>query len=329
MKIIRDENNDWKEKWGNLHKDVNDIKDSVELAHNLISDETRDKKEAMNQLKTEMNERAIEATNNVKVMKTHSAEIKKVNDSVNRLQTKVDKLAETEIIGPLKKLKADVEEKVGNIEFPIKTTIVGQNVWYREDEDLEKVAETIIHKGLELPEIHIIRVTRKSGKEKGKGLIKIELNSNDEVKKVLKNKSKLKQSNVKELREVYLRQSKKEELLVMERNQDVILRELGVRDEYVRLPSGHLALKSTRAHPDGQHLQRETRHGARGGMCWGFNPHSPWRHAPHTAVYLASGNAAGPHIGVENADDPRIAQADEKERHKMESKDTPIEEFMQ
>ena len=42
---------------------------------------------------------------------------------------------------------------------------------------------------------------------------------------------------------MYLRQSKKEEQLVMERNEDVILKEMGVRHDYVRLSLGHLVPK--------------------------------------------------------------------------------------
>ena len=74
----------------------------------------------------------------------------------------------------------------------------------------------------------IIRVARKSGWKTGRGLIKIELENPEQLKLVLKSKKKLKDTPVKEIRKVFLRQSKKEEMLVAERNEDLILRELGV-----------------------------------------------------------------------------------------------------
>ena len=75
-------------------------------------------------------------------------------------------------------------------------------------------------------------------------LIKVELESNADLKMVLKHKSLLKDSSVTEIRQVYLHQSRKEEVLVMERNIDLILSDMGVREDYVPLPSGHLIKRS-------------------------------------------------------------------------------------
>ena len=137
---------------------------------------------------------------------------------------RLDAVAEDQqkIVGPLQHLKTRVEEAVGGVDFPVKKTIVGQKVWFQEGENLEKVAELIIHKTLELPEIQIVKVERKSGQETGSGLIKIELQDASDVRKVLRNKRKLKQAKAKELREIFLRQSKSDEMLVSEQNQDVI-----------------------------------------------------------------------------------------------------------
>ena len=129
---------------------------------------------------------------------------------------------------------------LGDVDFAPKKTLVAQNVWYKEDEDLYKVVATIIHKVLNLPNISIVNTVRKSGWESGAGLIKKEVESAEQVKEVLKQKRLLKDNPVSEIRDIFLRQSKKEEVLLMERNQDVILREMGVRESYIRLPSGHL-----------------------------------------------------------------------------------------
>ena len=62
-------------------------------------------------------------------------------------------------------------------------------MWYHENEDLNKVASVIIHKGLNLPNVHIARVQRKTGSVDKPGLIKVELSTDAEVRQVLKNKS--------------------------------------------------------------------------------------------------------------------------------------------
>ena len=112
-------------------------------------------------------------------------------------------------------------------------TIVTQNVWCEEEEDLNKIASAIVNKGLKLPRIKIKNVMRKSRWESGSGLLKIELESESDVKEILKNKKMLKDVPVPEIRDVFLRPSKKEKVLLMEHNQDFILGELGKRDDYV------------------------------------------------------------------------------------------------
>ena len=156
-------------------------------------------------------------------------------------------------------MKSQVEGMLGDVDFPVKRTIVAQNVWCEEGEDLNKIASAIVNKGLKLPRIKIKNVMRKSGWESGSGLLKIELESESDVKEILKNKKMLKDVPVPEIRDVFLRQSKKEEVLLMERNQDFILRELGKRDDYVRLPSGHLVKR------DPQHGVEYRRRYSRGG----------------------------------------------------------------
>ena len=56
----------------------------------------------------------------------------------------------------------------------------------------------------------------------------LEQESEEAVRTVLKNKRKLKDAPASELREIFLRQSKTAETLVAERNQELILREMGI-----------------------------------------------------------------------------------------------------
>ena len=103
-----------------------------------------------------------------------------------------------------------------------------------------KIAETIIHKALDLTAVKILRCERKSGKQTGSGLIKIELERPEDLKRVLKVKKELKNTPVKEMQDIYLRQAKKSEQLVLEQNMNIILCDMGMQHDYRRLPSGHL-----------------------------------------------------------------------------------------
>ena len=145
---------------------------------------------------------------------------------------------------PLTDIKEKVEDVLGSTEFSVKSTIIAQKVWYQEGEDLDKVAKTIIHKALSLPKIGIVCTARINGCETGSGIVKIELLSPEDAKKVLQNKRELKNNPVKEIHDIYLRHSKKDEVRLMEHNVDLILREMGVHDDYVHLPSGHLVKKA-------------------------------------------------------------------------------------
>ena len=207
-----------------------------------------------------MNERVKEMTNNATVLNTHGQELRSMRDSVNNLGIRMNEVMEQnkEIRCAIGEMKKQLQEEFSqineeNAEFPVKKTLIAQNVWYRDDEDLNKVAVTLIHKALNLPNIKIVRTARKSGKNTGKGLVKIELETSDMVMEVLKCKQLLKQSEVAEIRDVYLQQLKREDILKMERNVDLILRDTGVRNDYIRLPLGHLVRKENyRGQPKGR-----------------------------------------------------------------------------
>ena len=222
---LQTEQAEWKKQFHLMTTEMSEVKESVEMAHNLINDETKNRQTAVSAIKEDLKERAKESAQNLTLLKMNLMQVKYVSDGLTSLRMKVDLLEEKQkdINKPLEELKTKIEDKLGHIEFPVKNTIVGQNMWYKEDENLEAVASLIINKTLELEDIKIVRVMRKSGWKNGSGLIKIELESSNAVKAVLKNKSKLKQSHAEELRNIYLRQSKKEEVLTMERNEDLIM----------------------------------------------------------------------------------------------------------
>ena len=267
VKSIQSETKDWKKELKAVITDVNAVKlelngvkdglttvqDSVEMAHNLIQDESNQRKNAIKDLSEKMNTRQRENSDSAKLINTHSSQIRTVKEEVSLMQTRLDAVetAREGDLKPIEEMKHQVSDMLGQVDFPPKRTVVGQNVWYRENEDLDKVASTIIHHALNLDTIKILRVQRKSGWNSDAGLIKMDLESNDDVKSVLKKKRELRNSDVPEIRNVFLRQSKKEEGLVAEHNQNIILQELGIQNSYVRLPSGHL----TRREPTPRNTQ--------------------------------------------------------------------------
>ena len=193
MEMIQEGNQVWKQKLGLLENDITEVKASVEMVHNLILDETQDRQTAVNALKNEIVERSVENQNTLQLVKTQTAQMKTVKELVKGIQGKIDELdnQHSAAVAPITEIKSQVEEMLGQIDYPVKKTIMAQNVWYAADEDIYKTASTIINKALELPAIKIVKVVRKSGQDTGAGLLKIELDCADSVKMVLKNKAKL------------------------------------------------------------------------------------------------------------------------------------------
>ena len=65
MEKIQQENNDWKSTASTLQKDMVDIKESVEMAHNLINDETAERKKDIGEIKEQMLEKSKEVTSSL------------------------------------------------------------------------------------------------------------------------------------------------------------------------------------------------------------------------------------------------------------------------
>ena len=252
MEVIHEDNLQWKQKLGILEQDMVNVKKSLETLNTRLDGEKGERTAGVSALEVRMNQAAQDQQLLGQRVDQHETQMQIANDSLQILQSKVDELDSKQQSAqtPMMEMKNRLEDMLGQISFPVKRTVIAQNVWYSENEDLEKIASAIINKALGLAEIKVVNVERKSGRDTGSGLLKIELENSESVKLVLKNKSKLKEASSKELREIFLRPSKRDEILMMERNQDAILRELGKRKEFVRLPSGHLVKK--RDYPRGE-----------------------------------------------------------------------------
>ena len=58
------------------------------------------------------------------------------------MHNRMDKIGEDHqmMVGPMNSVRKQLDELSGDVEFPVARTIVATRVWYREDEDLDKVA---------------------------------------------------------------------------------------------------------------------------------------------------------------------------------------------
>ena len=245
MTQIQSENQDWKSKVTAIESDMKDVKESVNMAHNLINDEMKNREKIQKDLKSELMEQARELTNNAQLLVKQSGEIKSLKDDVTHTRQQLKSIAEEQVKlkSPLCELNNRINSVTEPVEFPIKTTLVAQNIWYSEEEDMLQKSRTLTHSTLNLPQIRIVRAVHKSGWKSGAGLVKIELGSEQDLETVLGRKWELKNSTIPEIKDIFLRQSKKEEVLLMEKNLDLVMRDLGVRDDYVRVKSGNLVRK--------------------------------------------------------------------------------------
>ena len=73
---IQEDNQMWKNKLVGLEKDVTDIKESVNMAHNLAKDEKEAREKDVNEIKTILSERKKEQTHTNDLLKTHMKDSK-------------------------------------------------------------------------------------------------------------------------------------------------------------------------------------------------------------------------------------------------------------
>ena len=138
---ISEESKNWKMEVSTMRTEVSDIKDSLEMVHNLVNDETKLRKENYDNLKKLIDERAKESSQTLTLTKNNATQLKTTRDSVTGLQTRMDKLEQEqkEVNKPINEVKSFVETALGPSEFPVNKTVVGQHVWYKEGEDLDKL----------------------------------------------------------------------------------------------------------------------------------------------------------------------------------------------
>ena len=86
------ENKEWRQKMKSLEKEVSEVKESVNFAHDMINDETKNQKDSEKTIKSELQDRAREISNNVQFIKSHSSELRSLKDDMNNAKQKMDVL---------------------------------------------------------------------------------------------------------------------------------------------------------------------------------------------------------------------------------------------
>ena len=76
IETIQEENTMWRTKLESVVTEVSEVKESLEMAHNLITDEKNERASAVQILKNEIMERGKEIGTNVQLIKTQASEIK-------------------------------------------------------------------------------------------------------------------------------------------------------------------------------------------------------------------------------------------------------------
>ena len=267
VEMIQEEHKTWRDRLNAVEGDLGEVKQSLEMAHNLVNDEKAERIKDVVDLRSDIAEHSKEIGTNVQLLKTQATEVKSIKSTVNEMKSEISRIQgrQDQMDKPIAELKQQIGQASDNTEYAVNWTIIAQNVWFKEEEDLMRVARTIIHKALGLEQVNILRAHRLNGRESGAGLVKIEVDKESSVKLILGKKHDLKNNPVKEIKDIYLRKSKKEETLVMERNVDLILRDMGVCDDYVRLPSGYLKREDAFSSSDSSQRGRGHPRGGRGG----------------------------------------------------------------
>ena len=147
---IQEENKQWKEAVTTLERKMTEVKDSVEMAHNLVHDEAKVRSDAVQKLREDIGQRAIDHANSLDLIKKQAVEVKSAKDTIKVIQNRMDEMEQrqNDANAPVAEMKQQLELMAGPVEYPLNRMIVCQNVWYEVGEDINKIFSTIIHKAL-------------------------------------------------------------------------------------------------------------------------------------------------------------------------------------
>lgn len=185
-------------------------------------------------------------------------EIKKVDDSLTSGLAGVrDELA-TEMLGVNSQLEGFaerllvIEKRQEEREpFDYRYTVVIRGVPYDPEEDPLKTAEDVIHRGIGFSEMSVIRAKRKGARplQSQNGIIKAELSSEADVKRVIDNAKSLKQTS--DFKKIYVSQARNEYQLTIHGSIRTLLNIIPGGNEYTVLPNARIVKKRDPAQSGG------------------------------------------------------------------------------
>ncbi len=155
------------------------------------------------------------------------------------MDTEVGRLA-----GRIDSVEAEVQNVKSKVEteFDPEVTVVASGVAFEAGEDIKQKATDIVSRGLSLPRVQVVNAIRFRGRGRRPGLVKMQFQSVDDKKQVLKAKPALKNEQS-EYKGVYLRTSYSHSELVQQDNIRELLKIIPGGDQMYIAGNGKLMKK--------------------------------------------------------------------------------------
>ena len=190
-------------------------------------------------------------TLNRKIQSLETKLVDRITDEMKNLQEYVD-LNIAQVLARVESLEGKMEamqqRQISVSEYDVETTIVAKGLSYQDNENIQEKAISLISTGLGLRDIPIVRAKRMRGYDGRPGVVKIQLESLEDKKRVLRNKKELK--NTPNYRRVFLRTSMTHTERIMDMNMRTLLRKIpGCENMWL---TGHGKLVETTASRQGQ-----------------------------------------------------------------------------
>ena len=329
---LKKENKELSNRFDNLKVTVSEQANSIEFNSNAVSDLKNTVQLNKETLSQDIKTVAENNRNVVHTTKKLTEDVKSINARMTTHECQMEQI-QGHSLNPR------------DVEFPIERTIVLQHVLYEEDEDIEKVSHGIVNGCLELPNVVVTKAKRISVRDDGTGLVKVKLASEDMLREVLKNKTRIKNNDNEDIALIWIRQSKSKEQLLIEQNSDAILRECQLEGNLIRLTNGRLVKKTFYGSNRGGRGYSRGRGGVRGrgrgAINRSINRSSTFTNSnlkkrgysdivsPDKVVGVNEGikrarrysNKAGPAVGEVNALDEKVAQGMERKKRHSSSRE--------
>ena len=233
-----------------VHKEVMELKQMLADVKNALDGHTKSITSRMKKLEDKIDQKHKE------LQEYFDTEMKRFIDRCDELEERVEKIE-----------KAEISRATYNPE----STVIAAGLQESEDEDIKEKAASLVRQGLGLRDVPVIRATRLASRGPKPGLVKIQLDSLENKKRVLKNKLQLKDSD--NYGRVFVRSSKSHTDRLIELNFRKLLEYVPGGQDLRLTGNGRLVLKD-----------REAGRGTGGRVQQRGDPELPEPEIQHVAV---------------------------------------------